>query len=49
MCRGDDPVMRIPEVGSFRIGVGNVDRESDVEHFTQPHLPLPDQTGGRQD
>ena len=48
MCRGDYPVLGIPEVGSFRIGGGNVDRDSDVEHFPQPHLPLFDQTGGRE-
>ena len=49
MCRGDYPILGIPEIGSFRIDGGNVDRDSDVEHFPQPHLPLFDQAGGRQD
>ena len=45
MCRGDYPVLGVPEVGGLLVRGGNVDRNSDVEHFSQPHLPLFDEAG----
>lgn len=49
MCGSDYAVLSVPEVGCLRIGGGNVDRDSDVEHFAQPYLPLFYQAGGSQD
>jgi hypothetical protein len=40
---GDNLRVRVPEIGGFRVSLGHVGGEADVEHGLQPLLPLFDE------